>query len=281
MIYFDIENLSGQNILMVDDAPENLEILGNIMKGTGLKVSVALDGETALKIIEKRKPDLILLDIMLPGIDGYEVCERLKKDIDTENIPIIFITARMQTDDIVKGFSVGGIDYIIKPFREKEVLVRVNTHLRLNQLMTEKDRLIGELIESRNRFDVMVAAISQVIIRLDSEKRIVSITPKFASSLGYQLSDMLGKPIENFLLAEEKEKILRQLTTRRFNRPTQKLETKFVINNKNTTGDSIQILTVEFDTFGVWNSPNNILSKKEKDGVKKAFTETLCIGDLI
>jgi diguanylate cyclase (GGDEF)-like protein len=152
MINFDEKGLSGMKVLMVDDTPTNLDILGHIMKMGGLSLSVAPNGETALKIISRDKPDLILLDVMMPGINGFEVCEKLKEDDNTKDIPVIFITAKVETDDIVRGFDVGGVDYIIKPFNEKEVLVRVGTQLSLKKAAYEKEALIREL-DSLSRID--------------------------------------------------------------------------------------------------------------------------------
>jgi diguanylate cyclase (GGDEF)-like protein len=152
MISFDKLELSGMKVLMVDDTPANLDVLGHIMKTEGLDLSVALSGEIALKIISKDKPDLILLDVMMPGINGFEVCDKLKGDDSTKDIPIIFITAKVETDDVIKGFDVGGVDYIIKPFNEKEVLARVGTQLSLRKMAKEKEALIKEL-DSLSRID--------------------------------------------------------------------------------------------------------------------------------
>ncbi|MBC8284683.1 MAG: response regulator [Nitrospinae bacterium] len=135
----------GMSILMVDDTPANLTILKDILIAERVYISIALDGKKALEIIEEKKPDLILLDIMMTGMNGYEVCEKLKKDERTKDIPIIFVTAMAQTEDIIKGFSVGGADYITKPFQEKEVLARVRNQLSLRKTLYEKDELIKEL----------------------------------------------------------------------------------------------------------------------------------------
>ena len=118
-------------VLMIDDTPSNLDILGHILKQVGLNVSVALNGTIALKIINEDKPDLVLLDIMMPDISGYDVCRKLKKNDDTKDIPVIFITAMAQTEDLIEGFEVGGADYVVKPFEEREVLARIGSQLSL------------------------------------------------------------------------------------------------------------------------------------------------------
>lgn len=118
-------------VLVVDDNPTNLSVLVNLLRDVGLRVLVATDGESAIEQIEYIKPDLILLDVMMPGIDGFETCQRLKANVETAKIPIIFMTALSETVDKVRGLSLGAVDYITKPFEHEEVLVRIRTHLML------------------------------------------------------------------------------------------------------------------------------------------------------
>lgn len=115
-------------ILIVDDQPNNLKVLSSVLSDK-YSLSVAESGIRALSILEKMTPDLILLDIMMPEMDGYEVCQRLKKDEKLKDIPVIFLTARTDIEDIIKGFEVGAVDYITKPFNFQELQVRVKTHL--------------------------------------------------------------------------------------------------------------------------------------------------------
>jgi len=138
------------NILIVDDIPDNLRVLGGILKVEGYKIRPVLNGELALQVAEKEKPDLILLDIMMPGLDGYEVCRRLKENSGLKDIPVIFISALSDTNDLVKAFESGGVDYITKPFQAAEVSVRVATHLKicrqnadLRQLNATKDKFFS------------------------------------------------------------------------------------------------------------------------------------------
>ncbi|MEI6049144.1 MAG: response regulator [Bacteroidota bacterium] len=118
-------------ILVVDDNQENLKVVSNFLREKRYKIALATDGESAFKVLEANKIDLILLDIMMPGMDGYEVCKILKKKPETKDIPVIFLTARVETDDIVKGFQTGGVDYITKPFKKEELFARVNNHIQL------------------------------------------------------------------------------------------------------------------------------------------------------
>ncbi len=118
-------------VLVVDDNPTNLSVLVNLLRDVGLRVLVATDGESAIEQTEYVKPDLILLDVMMPGIDGFETCQRLKTNPETVKIPIIFMTALSETVDKVRGLSLGAVDYVTKPFEHEEVLVRIRTHLTI------------------------------------------------------------------------------------------------------------------------------------------------------
>ena len=121
-------------ILIVDDTPANLDVLSETLGAVGYDVSIATTGERALKQLERKSPDLILLDITMPDMDGFEVCQKLKANPTTRNIPVIFITALTDTDKKINGFELGAVDYITKPFQELEVLARVKTHLQLRRL---------------------------------------------------------------------------------------------------------------------------------------------------
>jgi len=143
-------------ILLVDDNLKNLEVLGKILAGK-YRTAIAMNGFKALQFVRKREPDLILLDILMPEMNGLEVCRQLKSSPETKEIPIIFVTAKTQTRDIVKGFKMGAVDYITKPFQSEELLVRVHTHIdlvkktRLLKTISQTDGLT--MIPNRRRFD--------------------------------------------------------------------------------------------------------------------------------
>lgn len=122
------------SVLIVDDEPKNIQLLGNLLKENGYEVEFALNGEKALEWIGSKPFDLVLLDIMMPEMDGYEVCKKIKADISKQHIPIIFITAKTEIEDIVKGFETGGSDYITKPFKVPELLARVKKEVELKIL---------------------------------------------------------------------------------------------------------------------------------------------------
>ncbi|MEL7227891.1 MAG: response regulator, partial [Cyanobacteria bacterium J06576_12] len=131
-------------ILVVDDTPANLKVITESLAAENYKTTTAISGERALKRLEAYLPDLILLDIQMPGIDGFETCRKIKANAATADIPIIFITALSDTESIVKGFSIGAVDYISKPFREPELLARVKTHLQVHQLTTHLEHQVAE-----------------------------------------------------------------------------------------------------------------------------------------
>ncbi|MCL1049743.1 two-component system response regulator [Shewanella abyssi] len=138
-------------ILTVDDTVTNIEVVKGVLFDDYL-VQAALSGEVALKIINKRKPDLILLDVMMPGMDGYEVCERLKADEATRDIPIIFLTAKSQEEDEAKGLALGAVDYITKPISPSILKVRVKNHLLLKasrELLEKQNEVLEERVLQR------------------------------------------------------------------------------------------------------------------------------------
>jgi len=142
-------------ILIVDDLPQNLQVLGSILRKQNYQVAVATNGVQVINMIDNIDPDLILLDVMMPEMDGLEVCERLKCIPEKKGIPIVFLTAKTEIEDIVKGFELGAVDYVTKPFNATELLARVKTHIELKrnrdiilELLTaleEKNKILEEL----------------------------------------------------------------------------------------------------------------------------------------
>lgn len=148
----DMEKLfppDSMTVMIVDDTRPNVLVLQRALTDIGYNISVAFDGEKALELTPKLKPDLILLDVMMPGINGFEVCKLLKKDPEVSDIPIIFITAMGMPKDVLRGFEAGAVDYITKPFNLQEVCARVKTHLTLSAAIkkliqdSETDSLTG------------------------------------------------------------------------------------------------------------------------------------------
>lgn len=142
------ELIKENRILVVDDTIENIQLLGSFLQKDGYQLNVAQNGIQALDAVKAMPPDLILLDIMMPGMDGYETCERLKSSPETKDIPIIFLTAKVEPQDIVKGFAMGAVDYLTKPFNVEELLARVSTHLQLQRAKQEIKKQNQELKEA-------------------------------------------------------------------------------------------------------------------------------------
>jgi len=156
-------------VLIVDDTPENLKILQDTLEPHGYRIFVASNGKKALRTASAMRPDIILLDVMMPGLDGYEVCRQLKESEETQRIPVIFITVKDDKESVVTGFHAGGVDYITKPFEGEEVLVRAETHLKINRLSNqllqkneELQKANEELRREIERREVAEDALSQI-----------------------------------------------------------------------------------------------------------------------
>ncbi|MDJ0873012.1 MAG: SpoIIE family protein phosphatase [Gammaproteobacteria bacterium] len=149
-----------ERVLLVDDNPTNLQVLFQTLDGRGYKLLIAKSGADALKIARKAKPQLVLLDIMMPGMDGYEVCRQLKADSEIRETAVIFLSALGETKDKVKGLELGAVDYITKPFQADEVIARVNTHLTIHRLKQSLARRNQQLqaANARMRTDLEAAA---------------------------------------------------------------------------------------------------------------------------
>jgi DNA-binding response OmpR family regulator len=140
-----MEQVRRPRILAVDDTRQNLELLTKILERCGYDVALALDGSEALELAAKENPDLILMDILMPGMNGIEVCRRLKADPATHGIPVIFLTSKTESVEILEGFEAGAVDYVTKPFRVSELLARVHVHVELRRAQHEIRTLRGIL----------------------------------------------------------------------------------------------------------------------------------------
>ena len=175
------ENHSSHSILIVDDNHNNLEVLSETLARAGFQIAVAIDGETAIEQVQYHKPELILLDVMMPGIDGYETCKRIKANPDTFDVPIIFMTALSDTEHKVRGFSLGAVDYITKPFQREEVLARVRVQLQLRNLartLEGQNRTLKKEILQRERVEGSLVKLNQEL-----ENRVEERTNKLSRTL--------------------------------------------------------------------------------------------------
>ncbi len=201
------------DILVVEDNISSLKLLMDILRGDGYQVRPATDGELALRSIQAEAPALILLDVLMPAMDGYEVCRRLKASESTREIPVVFTSAMSGTMDKVRAFRVGAVDYITKPFQSDEVLARVKTHIslrlmqqRLEQQNMELRKVQDELEErvqqrtralstSDERFHSVIQAASDAIIVINDEGIVVTWNPGAAAMFGRNREEMLGQDL--------------------------------------------------------------------------------------
>ncbi len=175
-------------ILLVDDTPTNLKVLAEALHGQGWKTLMAADGESAIEQVEYLRPDLILLDVMMPGIDGFETCRRLKANPETQDIPVIFMTALSDTVDKVRGLELGAVDYVTKPFQHEEVIARTKLHLRLSQLTY---RLEQEVQSRTQDLSNSLGQLQQAQLQLvQSEK--MSTLGQLVAGIGHEINNPIG-----------------------------------------------------------------------------------------
>ncbi|MCL1981158.1 MAG: response regulator [Proteobacteria bacterium] len=157
-------------VFVVDDVPENIQIAISQLKELDCDFAYANTGEQALERIANTMPQLILMDVMMPGISGFQTVEELSKNPDTRSIPVIFLTARAESDDVARGFDLGGVDYITKPFKGAELRSRVRTHLELNAYRTRLERLVNERTQEAELLkDVIIEAMGELAEHRDPE----------------------------------------------------------------------------------------------------------------
>ncbi|QOZ35258.1 response regulator transcription factor [Bradyrhizobium sp. CCBAU 53421] len=187
-----IEQRKRDVALVVDDSPETLRLLTDALDGAGMTVMVALDGASAMRIVDQITPDIVLLDAVMPGMDGFETCKRLKRDAGLDGVPIIFMTGLAETEHIVRGLEAGGVDYVTKPIVVEEMLARIRVHLA-NARMTQS---------ARAALDVS----GRYLLAVNSAGALLWATPQ-AQRL---LSDTLADAADNFVLPEPMPQWLEQ-----------------------------------------------------------------------
>ncbi len=222
-----------QLILIVDDAPNNIKVIGTILRKKGFQVSIAQSGRQALDIIAQNRPDLILLDIIMRGMDGFEICRNLKNDSATRDIPVIFLSALSDTADKVKGLNIGAVDYVTKPIEPEELLARINTHLTIQSLRRELEEInvtLEEKVlfrtqelakknealrESEERYRLLVETMNEGMSVLDSNDRLTYANPKYIEMLGYSADEIIGHYATDFLDEANRTVFEEQLFRRR------------------------------------------------------------------
>lgn len=190
-------------IFIVDDNPANVKVLSKVLESFGYKILIAMDGITGIAKITKAQPDLILLDILMPELDGFDTCKKLKESELTSEIPIIFMTALASTADKTKGLKLGAVDYVTKPFQQEELIARIELHLKLRRLsksLVEQNQQLQSEIIQRQKAEERLRIFSRIseqspasIVITNMEGNIEYVNPKFEQLTGYSLSDAIGK----------------------------------------------------------------------------------------
>ncbi|MBW4587045.1 MAG: response regulator [Aetokthonos hydrillicola CCALA 1050] len=170
-----MKNMTKNSILIVDDTPMNIRLLFDILTVNGFDISVVKSGEMALEKVPLIKPDLILLDVMMPGIDGFETCRCLKADASLKNIPIIFMTALSDLEHKVKGLQMGAVDYITKPIQVEEVIARVNVHITLINAQQQLVQEVTERIEAQTQLQKILEELQQTQTQLIQSEKMSSL----------------------------------------------------------------------------------------------------------
>ncbi|UKO96102.1 sensor histidine kinase [Nostoc sp. UHCC 0870] len=179
-------------VLIVDDTPTNLEVISETLSDAGFDIAIATSGDRALKQIERCRPDLILLDVMMPGIDGFETCRRIKANDSTRHIPIIFMTALSDSDSKVKALELGAVDYIVKPFYDKEVLARVSTHLHLSHLTQNLAAQVAEKVAELEASQLQL---------IQNEK--MSALGNLISGVAHEINNPIGSIVGNVNMLQD------------------------------------------------------------------------------
>ena len=200
----------GSDILAIDDSAETLKLLVSILSEAGYRVRPATGAALALRSIASRKPDLILLDVRMPGMDGFELCRLLKSEECTRGIPVLFLSAADEAADKVRGFALGGLDYISKPFQAEVLLARVRTHLRFHELSERQEELVLartlQLTEANTRLGSILKTAMDGFLRLDKDGRILEVNESYCRMTGYREDELIGMPSAQLVAEEAPEK---------------------------------------------------------------------------
>lgn len=264
------------NILIVDDNQNNIQVFSTILNKYGYSISVALNGQQAIEYARKEVPDLILMDVMMPDMDGFETCLRLKSDPVTNEIPVIFLSARAESVDVVQGFEVGGTDYVIKPVDSKELITRVNTHLELSynkrelrRLNEEKAVFLGIAAHDLNNSLYVINTAAEFCLEQlkDIADEDVKLLLKTIYDTGHFMSELVGNLLEFSINESGKTKLSLK--------PTEYfafVESKLPMNRIFASSKEIQInfkadgaeVTLELDQLKIAQVINNLISNAIK-----------------
>lgn len=212
---------------------------------------------------------------MMPGIDGYEVCGKLKQDEATKDIPIIFLTALSELENIVKGFKVGGVDYVTKPFHEEEVICRVASQLKLKKTRNELIQSQKDLAQSEKLYRTIVEKVPEYIFKLDPNQNFIFANQVFLE-LDYDPEELKGKPLIELIASDNKNALVEEIATRHVG-PLAPIDiaVELKVNMDSTVYEVMRTSKVLISSVGIWNVPDEEVFKNETD---KEFLGTLCVG---
>lgn len=230
------------NILIADDNPNNLKVLLGLLSPAGYKIRPALSGEIALKAAEHSPPDLILLDVQMPGLNGYQTCELLKRNEATKDIPVIFISAMQDTEDKIAGFKAGAVDYIAKPFQSEEVLARVQTHIQFYHIKRQLEQMVKDRTAELEKSEAFYRVIFEdnpiaIIVLKSKDLSIISVNHSFKEMLGYTPEESIGQPLVFIAQNKHRDKLISLLE----NNLESAAYTAYPIVFQHKNGDEIQI----------------------------------------
>lgn len=277
---------SETRILVVDDVVKNIQVIGKILRDKGYLVSVAQSGAQALEIVQNSLPDLVLLDILMPEMDGFETCRQLKKEISFKTIPIIFLSALSETTDKVKGFKVGAVDYVTKPIASEELLARIKFHLTVKALQEDLEnqvkvrtrellRINQALCKQEEEYRSVMQAVPDPIVVYDLKGKPVYINPAFTRVFGWTWDDLLrNRP--DFVVEGEGEKTkkaieqiyelnyLSDFQTRRYTRDGNILDVSISgASYRNPQGEDIGIV-MNLRDITEWKKTQEMMIQNEK-----------------
>lgn len=194
-----INELQDARVLIVDDTPANIDLLALVLEPDGYRLSFATSGERALVLCAQVKPEVVLLDVMMPGMDGFETCEKLCVIAGDLPMPIIFVTAKDETMDLVRGFNAGAVDYLTKPIRKEEVRARVRTHLINSRLLRQRDELYRQQKEQTESIRIILNNIAEAIFMLDGDGKFQMANAAAERLLGQYPGGLLGRQFSDLL----------------------------------------------------------------------------------
>lgn len=282
-------NGSKQNILIVDDHPESLRLLSQLLSKRGYKVRPTRDGKLALNFARSNPPDLILLDIMMPGMDGYQVCEQLKACPQTKDIPVIFISALNELFDKVKAFSLGAVDYIAKPFQVEEVVARVENQLHLGRLsqqivgqnarlqaeIEERKQIEAQLRESQRWLSAVIKMNPNVLYVYDLlEQRTLYLNREVYTDIGYSLAEiqqMSAAFIPNLIHSDDLREFSEHMSRIETAKDGESFEFEYRLQHKNgeyrwfSSRDTVFARTAEGKPWKILGTATEISDRKQAE----------------